>query len=166
MNYGALNKISYGVYVVSSAVNGKLNGCVANAVMQITAEPPSVAVSINRENLTNEFICESGKFSVSVLPQNAAPVLFGMFGYRSGRDISKFDGVKYHLHGGLPVLDDSCAGLVCEVTDKMETETHTVFLGKVVEAFELSDGEPMTYSYFHNVIKGKSPKNAPTYIAE
>ena len=24
----------------------------------------------------------------------------------------------------------------------------------------------MTYAYYHNVVKGKSPKNAPTYLPE
>ena len=64
----------------------------------------------------------------------------------------------------LPVVSDACAYIVCEVVDQMETSTHTVFLGKVLDADILKKDEPMTYSYYHNVIKGKSPKNAPTYI--
>jgi len=64
----------------------------------------------------------------------------------------------------MPIVKDGCAYLVCEVINKMETSTHTVFLGKVLDADFISDEEPMTYSYYHKVIKGKSPKNAPTYI--
>ena len=48
----------------------------------------------------------------------------------------------------------------------METETHTVFLGKVVAAERIQKAAPMTYAYYHNVIKGKTSKNAPTYIKE
>ena len=51
--------------------------------------------------------------------------------------------------------------------DTMETETHTVFLGEVIEAE--SYGKPdnaMTYAYYHKVVKGKAPKNAPTYLPE
>ena len=66
----------------------------------------------------------------------------------------------------MPVIADSCGYLVCKVINKMETATHTVFLGEVVAADTLKDGEPMTYSYYHKVVKGKSPKNAPTYIAD
>jgi len=66
----------------------------------------------------------------------------------------------------MPVVADACAYVVCEVIDKMETDTHTVFLGKVLDADMLKDDTAMTYAYYHNVIKGKSPKNAPTYIAE
>ena len=66
----------------------------------------------------------------------------------------------------MPVVADANAYIVCDVIDKMETETHTVFLGKVVDADVMNEDTPMTYAYYHNVIKGKSPKNAPTYKAE
>ena len=70
------------------------------------------------------------------------------------------------IKGFMPVVADACAYIVCEVVDKMETSTHTVFLGKVVDADMLKKDDPMTYAYYHKVVKGKSPKNAPTYIAE
>ena len=56
--------------------------------------------------------------------------------------------------------------MVCKVIDTMETSTHTVFLGEVIDADTLKKEEPMTYAYYHKVVKGKSPKNAPTYIEE
>ena len=55
---------------------------------------------------------------------------------------------------------------MCKVIDKMETSTHTVFLGEVIAADVLKEEDAMTYAYYHKVVKGKSPKNAPTYIAE
>lgn len=57
---------------------------------------------------------------------------------------------------GLQVLNDACGYFVCEVVQKMETETHTVFLGKVVAAERIQKAAPMTYAYYHNVIKGKN----------
>ncbi len=48
----------------------------------------------------------------------------------------------------------------------METPTHTVFLGEVIDGDVLNQGTPMTYKYYHEVIKGKSPKNAPTHIVD
>ena len=48
----------------------------------------------------------------------------------------------------------------------METSTHTVFLGEVIDADVLKSEPAMTYAYYHNVIKGKSPKNAPSYQPE
>ena len=166
MNKNAFRQLSYGVYVVSTWDNGRPTGCTANSAMQITSEPATIAVSINHDNYTNKCIQESGRFAISILGENSAPSTIGVFGFKSGRDNNKFDEVEMAVKGFMPVIADACAYITCEVVDKMETSTHTVFLGKVLDADILKADDPMTYAYYHNVIKGKSPKNAPTYIAE
>ncbi|NMC56200.1 MAG: flavin reductase [Eubacteriaceae bacterium] len=165
MNKNAFRNISYGLYVLSSWDNTSPTGCTINSVMQITSEPATIAISVNHNNFTNSCIDKSGKFAISVLSVNSDPSIIGTFGFKSGKDVNKFESVKYDNIQGMPVLKDCCAYIICEVINKMETDTHTVFLGKVVDADILSDGEPMTYAYYHKVIKGKSPQNAPTYIA-
>ncbi len=166
MNKNAFRQLSYGVYVVSTWDNGRATGCTANSAMQITSEPATIAVSINHNNYTNKCIQESGRFAISILGENSEPSTIGVFGFKSGRDCNKFDEVDMAVKGYMPVIADACAYITCEVVDKMETSTHTVFLGKVLDADILKADDPMTYAYYHNVIKGKSPKNAPTYIAE
>lgn len=166
MNKNVFRQLSYGVYVISTWDNGRATGCTANSAMQITSEPATIAVSINHNNYTNQCIQESGRFAISILGENTNPGVIGTFGFKSGRDCNKFEEVEQAVRGFMPVVADACAYAVCEVVDKMETETHTVFLGKVVDADVLKADTPMTYAYYHNVIKGKSPKNAPTYIAE
>jgi len=95
MNLKALQKLSYGLYVVTSKKGDRLNGQVANTVFQITSEPPTIAVSINKNNLTWEFIRESRVFAVSVLCQDTPLSFIGNFGFKSGREIDKLDGIKY-----------------------------------------------------------------------
>ena len=89
-----------------------------------------------------------------------------MFGFQSGREIDKFEGVKTEKVNGLDVVADSTGYIVCDVDDILETETHTVFLGKITDCGLLKDEPVMTYEYYHRVKKGKSPKTAPTYIEE
>ncbi|MBC5743028.1 flavin reductase [Lachnospiraceae bacterium MD308] len=166
MNKNVFRNLSYGVYVVST-LDGKRNtGCVANSIMQITSSPASVAVSMNHDNYTNSCIQNTGKFAVSILSELSAPSLIGQFGFQSGKDTDKFDGIDFSVREGLPVLNDCCGYLVCKVIDKMETSSHTVFLGEVIDGDTIGGAPAMTYAYYHNVVKGKSPKNAPTYIAE
>lgn len=166
MNKNAFRQLSYGVYVISTWDKGRATGCTANSAMQITSEPATIAVSINHDNYTNQCIQEMGKFAVSILGEHSDPGIIGTFGFQSGRDNDKFEKVEQLVKGYMPVVADACAYIVCEVIDKMETSTHTVFLGKVVDADVLKQDDAMTYAYYHNVVKGKSPKNAPTYIAE
>ena len=166
MNKNAVRSLSYGVYIISTWDQGRPTGCTANSAMQITSDPATIAVSINHGNYTNECIKRSGRFAISVLSEKSDPQIIGTFGFQSGRTVNKFDSVPFVVKGYMPVVSDSCAYMSCEVIDTMETETHTVFLGKVADMDVLKDETPMTYAYYHNVVKGKSPKAAPTYIPE
>lgn len=166
MNNNAFRNLSYGVYIISTWDNGRPTGCTANSAMQITSDPATIAISINHNNYTNKCIEETGKFAISILGENSEPSIIGTFGFQSGKDMNKFDAVKHEVKGNMPIVMESCAYITCEVINKMETDTHTVFLGKVIDADILSKDDPMTYAYYHKVIKGKSPKNAPTYIPE
>jgi flavin reductase (DIM6/NTAB) family NADH-FMN oxidoreductase RutF/rubredoxin len=166
MNKNAVRSLSYGVYIISTWDKGRPTGCTANSAMQITSDPATIAVSINHSNYTNECIKKNGRFAISVLSEQSDPQIIGTFGFQSGRDVNKFEDVAFEVKGYMPVIKDSCAFIACEVIDTMETETHTVFLGKVTDMDLMQDGTPMTYAYYHNVVKGKSPKTAPTYVPE
>ena len=168
MNLKAIRKICYGIYIIGSKKGDKINGQIANTAFQITSEPPTLAISINKQNLTHEFILESKVFSVSILSKEASMSLIGTFGFKSGRDIDKFKDIKYRIGitGSPIILDDTISYLDCEVIGVTDVGTHTIFIGKVVDCQDLSDAEPMTYAYYQKIKGGKSPKTAPTYIKE
>ena len=159
--------MSYGVYIVSSLDGERPTGCIANSIMQITSSPATVAVSVNHDNYTNGCIEKTGKFAFSIMAEDSDAGLIGNFGFRSGKDVDKFEHVDYEMVQGIPVVKFTCGYVVCKVINKMETATHTVFLGEVIDAGSYDGmGDAMTYAYYHNVVKGKSPKNAPTYLPE
>ena len=166
MNLKVLHKISYGLYIVTSRKVDCINGQIANTVFQVTSEPPTVAVAINKQNFTHECIVESGVFSISILAQDAPLKLIGHFGFKCGRDIDKCTDVNYRLGGtGSPIILEHTLGyLDLKVINKLGTDTHTIFLGEVLEADILKEGEPMTYAYYHQIKRGATPKTAPTFL--
>ncbi|HUV45755.1 MAG TPA: flavin reductase [Dehalococcoidia bacterium] len=168
MNLKALHSISYGLYVIGSRKGDRINGQTANTVIQVSSEPPTISVCINKENLTHEFIKDSGVFTVSVLSQDTPLSLIGRFGFKSGRDIDKFDGVNYRIgETQAPiVLDHALAYMEAKVTQEVDAGTHTIFIGELVGADVMKEGEPMTYAYYHQVKRGTTPKTAPSYIEE
>jgi flavin reductase (DIM6/NTAB) family NADH-FMN oxidoreductase RutF/rubredoxin len=168
MNLKALHSISYGLYVIGSRKGDRLNGQTANTVIQVSSQPPTISVCINKENLTHEFIKDSGVFTVSVLSQDTPLSLIGRFGFKSGRDIDKFDGVNYRIgETQAPiVLDHALAYMEAKVIQEMDAGTHTIFIGELVGADVMKEGEPMTYAYYHQVKRGTTPKTAPSYIEE
>jgi len=168
MDIKALYKLSYGVYVVTSKKGDRGNGQIANTVFQVASEPPTVAVSINKNNLTHEFIKESRVFTASVLRQATPLEFIGRFGFKSGRDTDKFKGIKYQVgETGAPiVLDNAVSYLEVRVTRDIDVGTHTIFVGEVVNADVVSSEASMTYEYYHQIKGGKTPKAAATYVEE
>ena len=163
MDKKVLRNLSYGVYVVTSKDIDRNVGCIANSIMQVTSNPSVIAVSINHDNYTNKVIKENNKFGVSILKETTDAKIIGTFGYKSSKDNDKFDGINFKEISEIPVLENTCGYMVCKVIDTMETSTHTIFLGEVIEADDYSTENAMTYKYYHENLKGSSPKNAPTY---
>lgn len=164
MNKNILRNLSYGVYVVSTLNGEKPTGCIANSAMQVTHD--TIAVSINHENFTNECIKKAGKFAISILGVDVNDNIIPVFGFTSGRDRNKFENVESEKIDGLSIISDSTGYIVCDVINTMETETHTIFLGKIIDGDVLKDQIPMSYAYYHKVKKGNSPKAAPTFIED
>jgi flavin reductase (DIM6/NTAB) family NADH-FMN oxidoreductase RutF/rubredoxin len=167
MNIESYFKINYGIYIVSTYDGKRKNGYVSNTVFQVTSEPTQLAASCSKNNLTTHMIASSGKFSVSILHQQASPELIGLFGYKSGYDVDKFSSVM-HIPGqtGTPiVIEDTVAWFDCEVVHSFDVGTHILFIGKVIDCDVIDhDHIPMSYSWYREFRKGMSPKNAPTYV--
>jgi len=168
MDIKALQKISYGLYVICSKYDGKENGQIANAVFQVTSEPPTLAISINRENLTHELITKSKSFTISILDKEAPMTFIGTFGFKCGRDIDKMKGVScIFTKKDIPIITDhTIAYMEVTVKHSLDVGTHTIFVGDVINAEVLKEAEPMTYEYYHKVKGGYSPKTAPTYVSK
>jgi flavin reductase (DIM6/NTAB) family NADH-FMN oxidoreductase RutF/rubredoxin len=167
INFEALFKISYGLYIVCSGDKNKGNGFISNTVFQVTAEPARFAACCNKDNYTAEFIQKYGVFSVSVLKKEASPEILGRFGYKSGKDFDKLAGmnIRYGDTGVPVVTNESISFIECKVVQTIDVGSHLIFIGELVSAEILDDTqEPLTYLYYRQVKKGVAPKNAPTYI--
>ncbi len=166
MDLKALYNLSYGVYIVGAFKDGRAVGCTINTCFQLTSKGPIVAVSLNKSNYTLEAVKESGRFSVSILSQDTDPMLIGRFGFFSSRDTDKYEGIGYDLIDYVPCVKGTFAGrLILEAYDMVDCNTHTLVLCHLVNAVE-GTGIPMTYAYYHNVIKGQEPPTAPLYRKE
>lgn len=97
-------------------------------------------------------------FAVSILSEKTNPNIISQLGFQSSRDVDKFMNVPFITKHNIAVVDDACGYLVCKVIDKMETNTHTVFLGEIIDCDMLNQETPMTYAYYHNITKARVRK--------
>jgi flavin reductase (DIM6/NTAB) family NADH-FMN oxidoreductase RutF/rubredoxin len=162
----ALFQLGYGMYIVGSVRANAVSGCIANTVFQLTPEPPVIAVSISKENLTHEYVSESGFFSASVLAEDAPIKFISLFGFRSGRDLDKFELTTFKKGiTGCPIVLENTTGYVeAEVINTIDVGSHTLFIGKVIACEQFDNGKiAMTYNYYRDVKGGRTPRTAATY---
>lgn len=161
----AIWDISYGLYIVTSFDGEKHNGQIVNTAFQVTNTPPQIAVCISKENLTHEYIMKTKLFGVSILEKETPMIFMGPWGFKSGRNIDKFQGVNYKTGttGLRLVTDHTLSVMEAKVTSTQDVGTHTIFVGEIVNSEVIKDGELLTYEYYQKEKKGKAPKTAPTY---
>ena len=158
--------ISYGMYIVGSILDKQRVGCVINTFSQVTSREPLISISLNKENYTNEVIRKTGKFAVSIVSEEMSREVIGTFGFKSSRDVDKYEGVDYEIIEDMPVLKENCLGyVICEVVQIIDANTHDIILAKVINSKKLNDKVPMTYKYYQEKLKGSSSTKAPTYVS-
>ena len=153
----ALFKIGYGLYVVTSNDGKKDNGLIVNTVSQVANSPERIAVCINKANYSHHVIKQTGKMNVNCLSVEAPFSVFENFGFRSGRNVDKFEGSDYpRSDNGLYFLNKySNAMMSLKVEQYVDLDTHGMFICTVTEARVLSDKETMTYNYYQANVKPK-----------
>jgi len=165
----SLFKLNYPMCIMCSRKAEQFAGCIVNTVFQIVPEPPTVAVSLNKQSLTREYIADSRVFTVSILAEGAPLKFIGRFGFRSSRDTDKFERVEYAIgRTGAPIVRDHAAAFIeAEVIESIDVQTHTLFIGKITACETIDDSRiPMTYTYYRDVKGGRTPRTAATYIAK
>ncbi len=167
MDTKAMFKLGYGLYVLTSKVGAKDNGCIVNTVAQVTSNPNRISITVNKSNYTHDMIAESGVFNVSVLTTDADFSLFERFGFQSGKDCDKFAGysaVKRAENGVLYCTESTNAFISGKVINQMDLGTHTMFIADVTDCEVLSEATSVTYDYYHKNIKPQPKKEEAVVV--
>ncbi len=161
-----LYDITYGLYVIGCWSGRRPAGCIVNTCFQVTSENPRLAICLNKNNFTLDCIKENPKFSISIISETTDPLTISSFGFRSARDVDKYADFGYEEVDGTPAVNGSfCGRLVVEAEKFVDCGTHDIVVCRLI-ASHAGKGVPMTYAYYHSVIKGSAPKNAPTFRSE
>ena len=157
MDTKALFNLQYGVFILGTQSNGKINACVTNTCMQVANDPVRIAISVINTNLTCQMIKDSGVFTLSVLDKKTTFETIKRFGYQSGKTVDKFAGFEYSTDpAGCPYPNSQiCALFSAKVVAAQNLGTHTLFTAEVTDAKIMSREEPITYAYYQSYIKPK-----------
>ena len=156
----AMFKLSYGLFALFTNDGNRHNACIVNTAAQLTDNPKRVTVYVNKANYTCEILKKTGVFNISVLDESAKFDIFKRFGFASGRDTDKMEGLDTLAEStnGLKYLTKmSNAFISAKVVYSRDFGTHTLFVAEVTEAKVLSSTPSTTYAYYFENIKPKAP---------
>ena len=158
-------KISQGMYVLTTTGGG----CIVDAVSQISAgDNPLISVAVMKKNYTNELLMKNDKFALSVLGMDVNPEIIKIFGFNSMRDINKFENIEVTEVEGINIINNSLGYMICEIIDSIDNDTHTLFIGRLIEADLFKDDKEMTYGYYQEhkdeLIKVTTSENKTAWV--
>lgn len=158
-------KITQGIYVLTT----KEGGCIVDAVSQISAgDNPLIAVAVMKKNYTHNLLKKNKKFALSVIAEKDNGKLIETFGMYSMRELNKFEKIETMEIEEIKVIKDCLGYMVCEIIDMIENDTHTLFIGKLIEADVFKEQEPMSYGYYQEhkeeLIKVTTEKGQTAWI--
>ena len=163
MDNKVMYSLSYGLFVLSARQGDKDNGCITNTAIQVTTDPNRIVIAVNKGNYTHDMVKETGRFTISILSEEAKFDLFQRFGFQSGRDVDKFAGYsdcRRSANGLYVVTAGTNAYISAAVEQTVDLGTHTLFIAGVEDGEILSDVPSATYTYYQTSIKPK-PQAAP-----
>lgn len=164
MDKKAMYKLSYGLFVLTAKDGEKDNGCIINTAIQASSMPNQLSICVNKANLTHDMIVKTGKFTVSVISQDAGFDLFKHFGFQSGKDVDKFKNFEKCKRGENSIYyitEGTNAYISVNVSKTEDLGSHTMFIGEITDMEVLSETPSVTYDYYLKNIKPQ-PENVGT----
>lgn len=164
-NQAAMFQLSYGLFVLSAKDGQKDNGCIVNTVQQVTTSPNRILVAVNKGNYTHDMIMKTGEFNASILSEDADFEIFKHFGFQSGRDVNKMEGLENfdRAENGIIYLTKGAnAYISAKVVQTTDLGSHTLFLADVTDGDVLNNVPSVTYAYYHKNIKPQPQETKKT----
>lgn len=165
MDKKAMYKLSYGLFVLTSAADGRDSGCIINTAQQVTSEPNRISIAVNKSNFTHDLVKKSGKFNISIISEAVEFELFKHFGFQSGREVDKFAGYadcKRSANGLYYVTAGINSYISATVEQEVDLGSHTLFIASVDDMEVLADTPSATYAYYQSSIKPQPAKDVQT----
>lgn len=168
MNNEVMNRISYGLYVLTAKEGEKHNGCIINTLQQVANDPLRISIAVSKANYTHDMVLRTGEFNVSILSEAVTFDVFKHFGFQTGREVEKFaDYPKEIGENGLAYITEGANGYVSgKVVASTDLGSHTLFIAEVTGGEILGDKASVTYDYYHKNIKEAPAAQAKGWVCK
>jgi 3-hydroxy-9,10-secoandrosta-1,3,5(10)-triene-9,17-dione monooxygenase reductase component len=140
----AMGALAGGVALVTCWSDRRPWGMTVTAFASVSADPPTVLVSLATATVSASAIAATRRFGLSVLAADQGDV--ARYGSAPGgtKFLEPFVAAE-NADSATPVVAGAIAHIDCDVTEVVAAADHTVFLGRVRAVRSSPDGLPLLY---------------------
>lgn len=159
---GFLERADYPLFVVTTATEDEVSGCLAGFVTQCSIEPPRFVVCISKQNHTFRLAEQAEALALHLLGEDQEE-LASLFGELSGDVADKFTQCAWHRGiTGSPLLEQCSAWVEGRILDHSGVGDHEAFVMSVVDGGPGTHQGQLTYRQASWLQAGHPPDDATT----
>ena len=132
--------------IITAAWQGSRTGFAATAVTSLSTEPASLLVCVNKTSRSLDFILNSGRFGLNVIPEHRSDLIVG-FASKEDKE-SQFSRCSdwRNSPNGVPLLDGAVVSIECVVEKCHSAHTHFIIIGLVETVNVQTEHSPLIYA--------------------
>jgi flavin reductase (DIM6/NTAB) family NADH-FMN oxidoreductase RutF len=121
-----------GVCVVTFGHGDSRTGITATSVSSLSAEPPTILVTVDRALTSYAELARSRAFGVNVLASEHQDVADRFAGRGGERGVERYAERRWFtLNSGVWLLSEAVAVFDCEIEEIIERHTHAIVIGRI-----------------------------------
>jgi flavin reductase ActVB len=140
----AMSALAGGVAIVTCRLGDRPWGTTVTAFTSVSADPPTVLVSLGAETTAARAIAATRRFGVSILGRGQLDAARYASAPGAAKFLEPFTDPR-EARSESPAVAGALAHLDCELSDEVQIADHTVFFGRVLDARVAPGGAPLVY---------------------
>jgi flavin reductase (DIM6/NTAB) family NADH-FMN oxidoreductase RutF len=141
-----LGERAIGVTIVTATGSAGPAGFLALSAAHVSADPPTMLVSIDRRTSALAAVLESRHFAVNILGREHEKLSESFGGKGQDKHAARFaPGEWTMLRTGAPIFRAALGAFDCELEQIIERDGVVIALGRVVDCLATGEGNPLIY---------------------
>lgn len=140
----AMRRLASTITIITAGRGKARVGMAATAVTSVTADPPTILISVNRATSISPILETERMFCVNLLSGKHGDLVGVFGGAQKAADRFSF-GSWTETSVGVPMLADASSAMLCRVAQSVIVGTHTLYIGEVVEIVNHAVIDPLVW---------------------
>lgn len=142
----SMRQLAGAVSVITVGAGEDRTGFTATSVTSLSADVPSVLVSLNRSSSSWPVLQRHGRFCVNVLAHDQQHVAQSFAGHGGRSGLERYRDAEWlQLATGTPALQGALTALDCELDEAVQMHSHAILIGRVRAITIRQDAAPLLY---------------------